>query len=87
MTADESAPLPVEALSYEQAFAELEAVVTALEQKEHSLEEALTLYSRGQALLGHCRRLLEEAELKVQRLTAGALQPFADDAPPTEAAA
>ncbi len=79
MTADETTPTPVEALTYEQAFAELEAVVAALEQQEHSLEEALTLYARGQALLRHCRRLLEEAELKVQRLSGGVLQPFAAD--------
>jgi exodeoxyribonuclease VII small subunit len=83
----ETAPPSVEKLTYEQAFGELEAVVTALEQEEHSLEEALALYARGQALLQHCRRLLEEAELKVQRLTDGALQPFAaDDEPPEESA-
>ncbi len=79
MTADENTPTPVEALTYEQAFAELEAVVAALERQEHPLEEALTLYARGQALLQYCRRLLEEAELKVQRLSGGTLEPFAAD--------
>ncbi len=79
MMADETTPPPVETLTYEQAFSELEAVVAALEQQEHPLEEALALYARGQALLQRCRRLLEEAELKVQRLSGGALQPFAAD--------
>ena len=59
----------VDALSYEQAFAELEAVVSALEREEHSLEESLALYARGRALLAHCRRLLERAELQVRMLT------------------
>ena len=54
---------PVETLSYEQAFAELESIVETLEREEHALEEALALYARGQALLQRCRRLLEEAEI------------------------
>jgi len=60
---------PIDPLSYEQAFAELEAVVAALEREEHPLEEALALYERGRALLAHCRRLLEQAELRVRTLT------------------
>ncbi len=70
---------PVEALTYEQAFAELEAVVEALERGEHPLEDALTLYARGQALLQRCRGLLEEAELKVQQLVNGETEPFPVD--------
>ena len=68
------AKTPVEALSYEQAFAELEAVVEALEREEHALEDALALYARGQALLQRCRRLLEEAELKVSQLVNGEIE-------------
>ena len=67
---------PVETLSYEQAFAELESIVETLEREEHALEEALALYARGQALLQRCRRLLEEAEMKVQQLVNGEVEPF-----------
>ncbi len=77
---DASSLPPIESLTYEQALAELERIVTALEHEEHPLETSLALYARGQALLKHCRRLLEEAELKVQQLhDDGSLEPFATD--------
>lgn len=66
----------VSELSYEEAFDELERIVHSLEDEPHPLDEALQLYERGQALVAHCRRLLEEAELKVQQLSEGELRPF-----------
>ena len=60
---------PVEKLSYEQAFAELEAIVNQLESEQPPLEEAMQLYERGQALSKRCAELLENAELKLQQLT------------------
>ncbi len=63
-------------LTYEEAFEELEQIVRRLEEEAHSLETALQLYERGQALAAHCRRLLEQAELKVQQIANGALRPF-----------
>lgn len=59
---------PVEELSYEVAFAELELIVNRLETETLSLEESLTLYERGQALSKRCSSLLESAELRVQQL-------------------
>jgi exodeoxyribonuclease VII small subunit len=52
-------------LSYEAAFAQLEAVLQALEAGDLALEESLTLYEQGLALAAHCGRLLDEAELRV----------------------
>ncbi len=60
---------PVEQLSYEQAFAELESIVTALEANQVSLEESLALFERGQELSQYCAGLLERAELRVRQLT------------------
>ena len=60
---------PVEQLSYEQAFAELEAIVGALEANQVTLEESLALFERGQALSQYCAGLLESAELRVRQLT------------------
>jgi exodeoxyribonuclease VII small subunit len=60
---------PVEELTFEEAFADLEAVVAALESADHPLEESLALFERGQALARRCAELLEKAELKVQQLT------------------
>lgn len=57
-----------EELSYEEAYRRLEEIVAALEQGEQTLEEALDLYSEGQALARRCANLLEKAELRVQQL-------------------
>lgn len=40
----------VENIPYEQALAELEQIVSALESSERPLEEALSLFERGQVL-------------------------------------
>lgn len=59
---------PVESLSYEQAFQELEGVVSALEAGQSNLEDALALFERGQALAKRCASLLDQAEVRVRRL-------------------
>jgi exodeoxyribonuclease VII small subunit len=58
----------VEELSFEQAFAELETLVQALEEEGRALDEAITMYERGQALARHCAATLEKAELKIRLL-------------------
>ena len=65
-----------EELPYEQALAELEDIVTALESEKRPLDESLALFERGQALARRCATLLDQAELKVQQLTGEELQPF-----------
>ena len=67
---------PVEGMTYEQAFSELESVVTALESDSNSLDEALALFERGQVLARFCAGLLDRAELKVQQLNADSLTDF-----------
>jgi exodeoxyribonuclease VII small subunit len=64
---------PVEDLTYEQALAELESIVAALESGDHALESALAFYERGQALARYCARMLEQAELKIQSLSGDGL--------------
>ena len=68
--------IPVDQLSYEQAFAELEASVAALESGQHPLDETLRLYERGQELARHCAGLLDKAELKIQLLNGESLEEF-----------
>lgn len=71
---------PVDSLTYEQALAELEALVAALEEEQQTLNEALSLYERGQALAKHCIELLDQAELKIQQLTPSGLSDFTPSA-------
>lgn len=68
---------PVEEMTYEQAFEEMEKLVAALESGDLPLEESLALFERGQALAQRCMALLDQAELKVQQLTEdGELEDF-----------
>lgn len=67
---------PIEELTYEEAFNELDSIVSDLESEQHSLEQTLSLFERGQALAQHCTNLLEAAELKVQQLSEGDLVDF-----------
>jgi len=66
----------IEKLTYEEAYAELEGIVSALESGDQPLEEALALFERGQLLTRHCAELLDKAELKVLKLSGEELEPF-----------
>ncbi|GAP12833.1 exodeoxyribonuclease VII small subunit [Longilinea arvoryzae] len=59
---------PVDELNYEEAFAELETIVAALENSQQALEESLALFERGQLLAKRCADLLDSAELRVQQV-------------------
>jgi len=54
--------------TFEQAQAELESIVERLEQGQASLDEALALWERGEALYTLCRGKLDAAEGKVEEL-------------------
>ena len=69
----------VEELSYEEALAELEQIVAALEGEQNQLEEAIKLFERGQALAARCSVLLEAAELKVKQVVGDVVMPFEDE--------
>ena len=69
----------VEDLSYEEALAELEIIVSALEDEQGQLEEALKLFERGQALAARCGVLLEAAELKVKQVVGEQVTDFDEE--------
>ncbi len=58
----------VEELSYEQALADLEAIVASLEANKLPLEESMALFERGQARTRQCVELLDMAELRIKQL-------------------
>jgi len=76
MAKSSAKPKPVDELTYEAAFAELETIVSALESEQRPLEESMSLYERGQALVKRCTELLDGAELKVKQLSGGDLAGF-----------
>ena len=70
---------PVEELSYEEALAELEEIVSTLEGEQSQLEDAIKLFERGQSLAARCSVLLEAAELKVKQVVGDVLIPFEEE--------
>ena len=68
--------LAVGELNYEAAFAEMEAIVATLESEQPSLQDAMLLFERGQALAQRCAALLDQAELRVRQLTRQGIEEF-----------
>ena len=66
----------VDQLTYEAAFEELQTIIAALEGEQRSLDEATSLFERGQSLVKRCGVLLDQAELKVRQLSGSDLSDF-----------
>ncbi len=58
-----------EAPSLEQSLKRLEEIATLLDRGELSIDEQLKIYEEGMLLAQQCREYLEQAELKVRRLS------------------
>lgn len=61
---------PVEEMTFEEAMAALESVVTQLERGDVALDASIALYERGARLRAHCEARLREAEEKVELIRA-----------------
>ena len=59
----------MESLTFEDAYAQLEAAVTALQDGQMPLERALQYYEEGMRLAQYCNELLQKAEMRVQQLS------------------
>ncbi|MGF6721347.1 exodeoxyribonuclease VII small subunit [Paraburkholderia sp. GAS41] len=69
----DSTPLPE---NYEAALAELEGLVARMEGGSLSLEESLSAYRRGAALVTFCQQQLEKVEQQVRVLDGETLKPL-----------
>ncbi len=58
-------------MTFEQSMERLDEIVQALEAGETSLEDSIKLFEEGTALAAKCGKLLDDAELKVTKLTEG----------------
>jgi len=65
-------PANIAEMSFEQALAELEAIVRALESGQAPLEQSIEQYERGAALKAHCEAKLAAARLRVEKIVIGA---------------
>lgn len=58
--------------TFEENMMRLEQIVRAMERGDVALEESLKLFQEGTELVRDCGKLLDEAELQVKKVMAGA---------------
>lgn len=81
---DTTAQTKVENLTFEQAMAELEALVRRLEEGRISLEDAISAFERGSELRLYCESKLQAAKMRVEKISFSAdgvakTQPFDEE--------
>ena len=55
--------------TFEQALADLEKIVTNVEQGKIGLEDSIAQYEKGMKLITHCRDILDSAEKRIETIT------------------
>lgn len=61
-------PEDIQKLSFEDALANLEAIVQKLEGGAVELEESIEIYTRGQQLKAHCEAKLKDAQSRIEKI-------------------
>ena len=59
----------IESMSFEDALMELEGIVRNLESSQTKLDDSITAYERGVALKKHCEKRLNDARLKIEKIS------------------
>ena len=70
--------------TFEESMARLEQIVRTMDQGNAPLEESLKLFTEGTKLVESCSKMLDEAELKIQKVMTAAdgspvMEEFTDD--------
>ena len=70
--------------TFEENMQRLEQIVRSLERGEATLEDSLKLFREGTELVESCGKLLDEAELQIQKVVKGSdglptMEEFADE--------
>ena len=60
--------MPKKKLTFEEALRQLETIAEQIEQGKIGLEESISKYEQGMALVKQCREILVSAEHKIQQL-------------------
>lgn len=88
MKAARTEPREVAKLTFEEALAELESIVDRLDKGDIELAHSIAAYERGTALRQHCERKLDEARMRVDKITeTGGTVPLDPDAAETASGA
>ena len=55
-------------LTFEQAIKELTGIVSKIEQGDITLGDSLQQYEKGMALIKQCRKILQDAEKRIEKI-------------------
>jgi len=73
-------------LNFEDAIKQLRTIVDKIEQGQIPLQDSLEQYEQGMALIQHCRRILQKAEKRIEKISKTDDEPAAAPSePPDEA--
>jgi len=67
---------PIADMKFETALAELEDIVSRMEEGKLELDASIAAYQRGMALMQHCQGQLNAAESQIRVLENGELRDF-----------
>ena len=56
-------------LNFEQAIRQLGEIVEKIEQGKIPLQDSLSQYERGMALIKHCKEILQKAEKRIEKIS------------------
>jgi exodeoxyribonuclease VII small subunit len=79
MSKNNTPPAGTEALTFEKALEELDALVHRMEDGRLPLEESLVAYQRGAELIRFCEGRLTDAQARIAVLEGEALQDYKPD--------
>ena len=68
--AEEKKQNDISRLSFEKAIKSLGEIVDKVESGQAPLEASIEQYEQGMALIKHCRKILQAAERKIERIAA-----------------
>jgi len=69
MSNTDKMPEDIKAMSFEDALAALDDIVSKLEAGDVSLEVSIDIYARGMHLKKHCEDKLKSAQEKIEKIT------------------
>jgi exodeoxyribonuclease VII small subunit len=67
--ADKKKKIDVENMSFEEAIKELTNIVGKIEEGQIPLQDSLEQYEKGMALIKQCRKILQKAEERIEKIT------------------
>ena len=62
-------PDDLSTLSFEDALKQLETIVARLESGDASLDESITLYTKGDAMRAQCAARLKDAQTRIEAIS------------------